>query len=244
MPAAEGIFPKADNDPFYGSEANAVNYINVLAGENLTAGNAVYIKKSDSKAYKSDTGTADDIRADGVVTANVTTGNTAKIIKRGNYVTSGLTANTVYYLGATGAISATRSGVQVGIASSTTALFVDVIQDDRDAIGTIKPYAKSLTGVPSNNFTAFWHECDGTALTGGNADAESPFNGQTLPDLNTTQRFLRGASTSGGTGGADTHSHPASTAHTGSGTPYSTFYYDVGSTLPAYYQVVYIIKWK
>jgi len=49
-----------------------------------------------------------------------------------------------------------------------------------------------------------WVECDGSVIS----DADSLFNGATLPDLNNNGRFLRGDISSGGTGGTDgTHSH-------------------------------------
>ena len=55
-----------------------------------------------------------------------------------------------------------------------------------------------LTGVPA--LIGTWAECNGQVLS----DAGSPLNGVTLPDLNGAQRFLRGASASGGMGGSDT----------------------------------------
>ncbi len=64
-------------------------------------------------------------------------------------------------------------------------------------IGGIVAWAKSLSGVPS--LAEGWVECDGSVLV----DAQSSLNGQTIPDLNGGE-FLRGASTSGGTGGSDT----------------------------------------
>src|SRR3972149_936817 len=181
------------------SEANdATGMISVEAGENLTAGNAVYIHLTDGKAYKSDTGTAGDIRANGVALTTVSVGVDVDVLTRGAYTTSGLTDKEDYYLGAAGAISTTRSGVRIGTALSTTLLYVQIVQDDRDLVGSIKAYAKSFTGVPSNNLTAFWVECNGQTLS----DAESPLNGQTIPNLNnaveeTYGRFLRGGLTSG-----------------------------------------------
>jgi len=92
MVTAENTFPKFGGDVAYASDFNALQIVNVEAGENLTAGNVVYIKKNDGKAYLSDTGTADDIRANGIVIDTVTSGNTADIQIGGNYATSGLTA--------------------------------------------------------------------------------------------------------------------------------------------------------
>jgi microcystin-dependent protein len=48
---------------------------------------------------------------------------------------------------------------------------------------------------------AEWVECNGQVLS----DSGSPLDGQTIPNLNVVQRFLRGATTSGGTGGEDAH---------------------------------------
>lgn len=60
-------------------------------------------------------------------------------------------------------------------------------------VGTILPWAKSITGVPTldDRFV----ECNGQVLS----DAESLLNGQTIPNLNGNANFLYGAATSGGT---------------------------------------------
>ena len=71
-------------------------------------------------------------------------------------------------------------------------------------IGSIIALAKSLTGIPP--LLPSFVQCDGQVLS----DGDSPLNGQTIPDLNAaagTARFLRGAATSGGTGGSETHTH-------------------------------------
>lgn len=68
-------------------------------------------------------------------------------------------------------------------------------------VGAVIAFLKSLTSCPAlpDNFV----ECNGQTLS----DAESPFDGVTIPNLNAsgggTQRYLRGATTSGSTGGAD-----------------------------------------
>lgn len=122
-------------------------------------------------------------------------------------------------------------------------------------IGSLMAWAKTLTGVPA--LPSGWVQCDGQVLS----DADSPLNGQTMPALNAANVFLRGNSTSGATGGADTHTHtfsfstdPASGAfqqggsdsanysythsHTVSGTSISA------SNLPPYYSVVWLIRIK
>jgi len=244
---AEGTFPKADGDILYSSESNAVGIISIEAGENISADDVVYIKGNDGKAYISDTGATDDIRANGIALNTATIGNDVNVQTKGIFTTTGLTDKDEYFLGAAGAISATQSGVRIGIALSTTSLFINIVQDDRDTIGTVKAYLKSFTAIPSNNFTAFWVECNGQVLS----DTESPLNTQTIPDLNGssgTERFLRGQTTSGGTGGSETHTHSipqnannaTGTDHgTSSGTPSGAT-----STLPSYYEVVWIIKIK
>ena len=80
-------------------------------------------------------------------------------------------------------------------------------------IGTVLPWLKSLTNVP--DLPVGFVECSGQTLS----DEFSPLDGQTIPDLNGDNRFLRGNSTSGGTG---------------------TF--DVGGSTFDYYDVVWIMR--
>ena len=67
-------------------------------------------------------------------------------------------------------------------------------------VGGIIAWAKSFSGVP--NLGESYRECDGSVIV----DALSPMNGQTLPDL-TDNRFLKGSTTSGATGGSTTTSN-------------------------------------
>ncbi len=64
-------------------------------------------------------------------------------------------------------------------------------------IGTVMPWLKNLPGVPS--LKAGWVECNGQVLN----DPDSSLNGQQIPNLNSENRFLRGSTTSGGTGGEE-----------------------------------------
>lgn len=72
-------------------------------------------------------------------------------------------------------------------------------------IGTVVAWHKSFTNTPT--LATGWVECSGQVLS----NTSSVYNGQTIPNLNgassATPRFIRGALTSGTTGGAETHSH-------------------------------------
>ncbi len=120
-------------------------------------------------------------------------------------------------------------------------------------IGTILPWAKSLTGVPAldDRFV----ECNGQTLS----DAESLLDGQVIPNLNGDatgaalsdgqkyQRFLRGDTTSGGSGGVDTATtSTAGTANIGDGNPTQATpaHSHTVSTLSPYYEIVYIMRVK
>lgn len=112
-------------------------------------------------------------------------------------------------------------------------------------IGGIVAWHKSLAGTPT--LPDGWAECNGQTL----ADARSPYNGRIIPDLNgvaDTSRFLRGQSTSGQTGGSESHAHSVPSTRSNSGTgggaylwmnPSST---NVTSTLPSYFSVVWIMR--
>ena len=65
-------------------------------------------------------------------------------------------------------------------------------------IGSIVAWLKSFTNTPQALPTG-WMEADGSAIN----DADSVYNGQNAPDLNGNE-FIRGAATSGGTGGGTT----------------------------------------
>ena len=72
-------------------------------------------------------------------------------------------------------------------------------------IGAVMPWLKSFTNTPA--LIDGWEECNGQVLS----DADSIYNGQTLPDLNGNNQFLRGNSTSGATGGSETMAHTHTT---------------------------------
>lgn len=115
-------------------------------------------------------------------------------------------------------------------------------------IGSIIPWAKNISGVPS--LPEYYAECNGQTIN----DTDSPLNGQTLPNLN-TNKFLRGNTTSGGTGGSATHNHTTGSGGgnghfkgTG-GSPtgsFSSHTHSVSSANnePPYYDVVFIMRIK
>lgn len=133
-------------------------------------------------------------------------------------------------------------------------------------IGSIMPWLKSYTNTPA--LPGGWVECNGQVLV----DAESVYNGQTIPDLNGDNRFLRGNATSGGAGGSATQTASlANGPHAGSSNPDTwvgdsinsagelhayntsgtTSYFQAKksstasfSILPPYYNVVWIMRVK
>lgn len=191
--------------------------------------------------------------------ADVTTTKTAGVssfVSRGDHAHE-LAAGVV--TAAKCAISAPTGG-QVGGLTDANAGNMGVVP-----IGSVVAWLKSLTGTPA--LPSRWVEANGQTIS----DAESPYNGVAVPNLNAsgggTQRFLRGSTTSGSTGGEDTHTlttnempshnHTVALGTTGplnvpiaSTTAATTM--NTGSTgggaahenRPPYYEVVWIIRIK
>lgn len=131
-------------------------------------------------------------------------------------------------------------------------------------VGAVFAWLKSLTNTPT--LPSNWVECNGQTLS----DADSVYDGVVIPNLNTgTYKMLRGDSTSGTTGGADTHTLTANEipehTHTipmgGIGgttsviankynltdsinTGVNTTTGSAHNNIPAYYAVVWIIRVK
>ena len=241
-----GEWPKVAGDEAFAADINeGSNVIAFEAGEAITAGNVVYIHLTSGTAFVSDTGTANDIRANGIALNTAALAASVSVMLTGVWTTSGLTAKEDYYLGTAGAVSTTVSGVRIGTALSTTKLAVNIVQDDRDIVGTIKPYLKAHAGtVPA--ITAFWKACDGSLIS----DTESPINNAgagEAPNLNATLSFIRGNTTSdNGTdntvGGTTAHNHTP-----GSGSPFYTGVTDSqpnASHIPTFVSVFWIMKIK
>lgn len=92
-------------------------------------------------------------------------------------------------------------------------------------IGSVTAWLKSYTNTPA--LPDGWVECNGQVLD----DADSVYDGQTIPDLNGDARFLKGAATSGGTGGSSSHIHTGpSHVHTGPNHRHSFSVSDSGNT--------------
>lgn len=115
-------------------------------------------------------------------------------------------------------------------------------------VGSPIPWLKSFANTPA--LPDEYVECNGQVLS----DADSPYDGQTIPNLNGAnsgiQRFLRGSTSSGAIGGSEEHHHSflATNAYLTPGSvPYYspradyTYYY---STLPSYYEVVRVVRVK
>jgi hypothetical protein len=114
-------------------------------------------------------------------------------------------------------------------------------------IGAIIAWAKTMASVPQT-LPVGWVECDGSTIS----DAESPMNGEDVPDLNGGE-FLRGAATSGGTGGTTSHTHTTAFNRDGNqggigllGSDHTpvTSTGPLPSHLPPYYDVVWIMRIK
>lgn len=113
-------------------------------------------------------------------------------------------------------------------------------------VGGVVSWLKSLSGAPG--LPAGYLEANGQTVS----DGGSPFNGVALPNLNgnggATQRFLRGNTTSGAVGGTETHTHALNTASISPCGTAQTFVNGTAtqsaSTLPSYYEAVFVIRIK
>jgi hypothetical protein len=118
-------------------------------------------------------------------------------------------------------------------------------------VGSIMAWHKHFANTPP--LPGVWAECNGQAIN----DAESPYNGLNVPDLNGAQGgvpvFLRGANASGGTGGNEAHSHGLPLNINGGTVGASTdvtvfppgnYTSDPASSLPPYHEVVWVMRVK
>lgn len=195
----------------------------------VTAG-AVNLADAVVLSVDGDAGTAtpslnnlDILGGDGITTAGAT--NDITITNAG--VTSCIAGAGIDVDSATGAVtisgeasSLTNAGIvelatiaetQTGT-SETLAVCPNSLFEVLSPIGSVIAWLKSYTNTPQTLPTS-WVECAGQTLT----DAESVYNGQIIPDLN-GGIFMRGDTTSGGTGGSNTMAHThAGPSHTHTG---------------------------
>ena len=111
----------------------------------------------------------------------------------------------------------------------------------RPPIGGIMAWAKAFPNTPA--LPIGWVECNGQVLD----DSASPYDGQSIPDLNgvgSSKRFLRGSSSSGATGGRETHGHslPNNRNHPDYGSEIGAGSTSTENHLPPYYEVVWIMR--
>lgn len=99
------------------------------------------------------------------------------------------------------------TGISTTGASNDITINLETLYQTYTPIGSVLAWLKTFTNTPA--LPSGWVECNGQVLS----DADSVYNGQTIPDLNGNNNFLRGNSTSGGTGGASTYD--LSHTHTG-----------------------------
>jgi hypothetical protein len=99
-------------------------------------------------------------------------------------------------------------------------------------IGSIVAVVITTAGCPTPG--PRWEVCDGAAYP-----ASSPMFGANKPNLNATNRFLRGNTTSGATGGAETHTHPQNTFGAGIA---ANAYISAADHKPPYMDVVWYVK--
>jgi len=114
-------------------------------------------------------------------------------------------------------------------------------------IGGLIAWLKTfVNGTPAQELIPNYVECNGQVL----ADGASPLDGMTIPDLNGssgTERFLRGSTSSGTTGGSETHTHDVSASswkggYNSTGIILTSVTTSETSTLPSYYEVVWVMR--
>jgi len=213
----EGVFPKSDGDILYASEVSAFTPPGIVVAWLKTFGAA-------------DSGTDDA----GTPNKLTETGQNFETTVKVDMIVHNTTDNTF---------------ANVTAIDSNTVLSLDADIMDNGEEYIIYKTTKLPTG---------WVECNGQVLD----DENSIYDGETIPDLNGDNRFLRGEISSGGTGGTETHNHKfhsqgggtlggwasdgASTFDSAGNVSSATGdeYTNKISTLPTYYEIVWIMRVK
>ena len=107
-------------------------------------------------------------------------------------------------------------------------------------IGSVVAWLRSYTNTPA--LPQQWVECNGQLLN----LPGSPYDGMSIPDLNGAdgrqKRFLRGSTQSGAVGGAETHNHGFYLIERSAKRVINVSARNEASSLPPYYEVIWIMK--
>ncbi len=117
-----------------------------------------------------------------------------------------------------------------------------VLTEGKAPIGAVMAWVKSMPKTPK--LPGGWVECNGQEIK----DPGSPYKGQLVPNLNGANgqpnRFLRGAVSTGATGGSTEHSHSAVRAQKYGDSRKPVAGIMRGNHLPPYFDVVWIMRVK
>lgn len=183
--------------------------IEVLAGEALSARDAVYISSADGKAYKCDADDTTKTEFIGFAQEATSLGATVQIRNHGLMTGfSGLTTGSKYYLSSTaGAISTTQTSVKVGVAVSATVIKIAEVADVQVFTSNdtwVKPTRATFArvvcigggGSGGGGYQGAVAQRGGGTGGGGGAVVEKIFR---ISDLSSTVSITVGAQVSGGT---------------------------------------------
>ena len=110
-------------------------------------------------------------------------------------------------------------------------------------IGMVVMYLSSLTNIPG--LPGEWVQCNGQTLS----DSESVYNGKVIPNLNAgggsgESLFLRGGTTSGSTGGAETHTHTYTVLVMATAALKYMYQLENANSSPSYFADIWIMRIK
>lgn len=130
--------------------------------------------------------------------------------------------------------------------SVTMTYYTNAVNYSLPPVGSILPYHISWAGS-NGTIPAGWKDCDGSQIN----DVDSPMNNQFVPALNgnsdSTKLFLKGNTTSGGTGGSTTHTHTYSLSdymNPTTNTYRAKMTFKTASTIPPYFEIRWIMRIK
>ena len=169
-----------------GTQAFSTILESIVLGEVLASGDYIYIKSTDNKAYKATNATENGSKVMGrIVTGGSADATGTYVYLTGVFTTTGLTADTTYYLGTGGGLTTTKPAMDsssvvpviVGRALSTTQLLYNVqrLQRIKTTIQRITSGALpatytipvgfpiSLVSANTGNYSGgvYTHTCDG-----------------------------------------------------------------------------------